>query len=129
MVVIMGLYVKRIQLVGLVLWIDQNTFATGLLEKVFKKKDLPFYTLAQANDFVYLVEDLKPVLIVLDAQTALVQEESFKAQYESSRALRSLPFILIDGDIPYIQNVLGKISRPFDPFQIPEELKKISKLN
>lgn len=125
----MGLYVKRIQFVGLVLWIDQNTFATALLEKVFKKKDLPFYTLTSVEDFVYLVEDLRPVLVVLDAKTALAHENAFKTQYESSEVLRSLPFILIDGDIPFVQNVVGKIHRPLDPFEMPEVLKKISKLN
>ena len=117
---------------NLVLWIDQNTFATSLLEKVFKKKDLPFYTLANAEDFVYLVEDLRPVLVVLDVKTAISHLESFKSQYEASETLRGLPFVLVDGenqDLPMIQNVVGTIARPFDPFEVPAILKNFLSLN
>lgn len=113
---------------GLILWIDQNTFATSLLEKVFKKKELPFYTLANASDFTYLVDDLNPVLIVMDTKTALSHLESFKSQFESSEKLRSLPFVWVDGqshDLDFVKNVVGKIERPFDPFEIPEKLKNI----
>lgn len=128
MVVMTGSLCQRIQAVGLILWIDQNTFATSLLEKVFKKKDLPFYTLSEASDFVYLVDDLNPVLIVVDTKTALSHLESFKTQYEASQKLRSLPFVWVDGeshDLGFVQNVVGKIERPFDPFEIPEKLKNI----
>ncbi len=113
---------------GLVLWIDSNTFATGLLEKVFKKKALPFYTIPNAQDFVYLVEDLKPEVIVLDTKTALDDLDAFKSQYE---ALKGVPFILIDhtNELSFIENVTGQIKRPFDPFQVPQILNQILKAN
>jgi DNA-binding NtrC family response regulator len=117
--------------VGLVLWIDQNTFATGLLEKVFKKKNLPFYTLSNASDFVYLVDDLKPEVIVLDTKTALEYLEQLKTQFAASEALRKLPIILIDEvrELDFIKNLAGHINRPFDPFQVPELLENILKAN
>ena len=113
---------------GLVLWIDQNTFATGLLEKVFKKKALPFYTIPNAQDFVYLVEDLKPEVIVLDTKTAMSDFEAFKRQYES---LKDIPFILVDhkDELPFISKVVGHIHKPFDPFQVPQILNQILKAN
>lgn len=113
---------------GLVLWIDSNTFATGLLEKVFKKKALPFYTIPNAQDFAYLVEDLRPEVIVLDTKTALDALDAFKTQYES---IKQLPFILIDhtDELPFIENVRGQIKRPFDPFQVPQILNQILKAN
>ena len=117
---------------GLILWIDQNTFATGLLEKVFKKKDLPFYTIPSAENFSYLVDDLQPVMIILDGKTALDQKEAFRLQYEQSPAMQKLPFVLVDAegvDLSCIQNVVGEIKRPFDPFEIPERLEKFLKLN
>lgn len=116
---------------GLVLWIDQNTFATALLEKVFKKKNLPFYTLDTAKDFLYLVEDLEPSLIVLDTKTAAESMEAFKTQYESSPKLQALPFILLDesNELTLIKNISGHIRRPFDPFDVPEMLKKILNAN
>lgn len=116
---------------GLVLWIDQNVFATSLLEKVFKKKSLPFYTLAAANDFLYLVEDLRPEAIVLDSKTALAHFDEFKAQYEKSSELQALPFIILDPvpELEFIKNIQGEILRPFDPFDIPQKLRTIFKAN
>jgi DNA-binding NtrC family response regulator len=117
--------------VGLVLWIDQNTFATGLLEKIFKKKNMAFYTIPSAQDFVYLVEDLRPSVIVLDVQTALESLDALKAQYHDSESLKALPFVFIDNvnELDFIQNKKGQITRPFDPFHIPEILETIFKAN
>ena len=115
---------------GLVLWIDQNTFATGLLEKVFKKRNLPFYTLTSVDDFLYLIEDINPKLIVLDGLTAKENLEAFKRQYEVV-SLNKLPFVLLDPDenLDFVKNVLGKIHRPFDPFKIPEILNNLKNAN
>ena len=111
---------------GLVLWIDQNTFATALLEKVFKTQKLEFYTIANAKDFSYLVDDLKPQVLVLDASTVAAELDSFKRQYEASEALKKLPVILIEGseELSFLGNVIGKLERPFDPFQIPEKIQQ-----
>lgn len=117
---------------GLVLWIDQNTFSTSLLEKVFKTQKLEFYTIGSAKDFSYLVDDLRPQVLVLDAATVVSELESFKLQYEASEALKTLPVILIESreeGLGFLANVVGKIERPFDPFQIPEKLKQILSVN
>jgi DNA-binding NtrC family response regulator len=112
---------------GLIFWIDGNTFATTLLEKVFKNQGLSFYTIQTVDDFLYLVEDLKPVVIVLDYPTFLKNKGRFFEQLNSSEMLKNVPFILVDGiggesELP---NVIGEIKRPFDPFEIPNEIKKI----
>jgi hypothetical protein len=109
---------------GLILWIDENTFATGLLEKVFKSRNLPFYTLVEPKDFLYLLDDLKPELLVLDAVTVRKGEDSFLRLYEQSELLRSLPVVVIgaEEDLPFLKNKIGSIARPFDPFQIPDIL-------
>ena len=116
---------------GLVLWIDQNTFATGLLEKVFKKKNLPFYTLSSANDFVYLVDDLKPELLVLDSATGEKYAKDLERQFQESESLRNLPVIFVDEvhGLEFIQNRRGILKRPFDPFQMPQKLEEILKVN
>ncbi len=109
---------------GLILWIDENRFATELLEKVFKSKNLPFYTLAEIKDLIYLINDLKPDLLVLDALTIKNCGEVYFKQYESLEALNSLPVVVIGSreDLPFIKNKIGFISRQFDPFKIPEVL-------
>lgn len=116
---------------GLVLWIDRNTFATGLLEKAFKKKSLSFYSLENAKDFAYLVDDLKPQVLVFDEQTLLTDLESFQAQYSQNALMKSLPVILVDsqGKLEFIQNKIGDLKRPFDPFQIPAIIENLLKKN
>ncbi len=117
---------------GLVLWLDENTFAASLVEKVFKKRDLPFYSLANIDDFSYLVEDLNPEVIVLDQVTALKKSEVFRRQYENSQKMQSVPFIILgeDQDLSFISKRVGSIPKPFEPFQIPMTIMNLmGKLN
>lgn len=113
---------------GLVLWIDQNTFASSLVEKVFKKKGLPFYTISSVNDFLYLINDLNPEVVVIDSLTVLENLGPFKAQYNS---MRKLPVITIDhkSDLDFLENRIGEIKRPFDPFKVPEIISNFLKIN
>jgi hypothetical protein len=112
---------------GLILWIDGNTFASSLIEKVFKKKGLPFYTLAKVDDFAYLIDDLRPVAIVLDAQTAIKHLDVFQKQYEASESLKKTAFIIIDNQpgLDFIQNRIGEIKKPLDPFGVPTVISKM----
>lgn len=109
---------------GLVLWIDQNTFASSLIEKVYRQKNLPFYTIPHARDFSYLVEDLKPSLIVIDASSIRADIEVFRNQYEASETIRSTPFVVIGpwAGLDFIANKKGELPRTLDPFQVPEML-------
>lgn len=111
---------------GLVLWIDVNTFATGLIEKVFKKKNLEFYALSSAKDFAYLIEDLKPALLVIDAKTALDSLERFRAQYEQTSGFAGIPVVILDHQpgLEFIQNRSMHLKRPLDPFEVAEVLNK-----
>lgn len=115
------------QKMGLVLWIDENTFASSLIEKVFRKKNLPFYTIPHAKDFAYLVEDMKPSFIVIDASTIRMDIETFRNQYEASAAIRSTPFLVIGSwaGLEFIQKQMGEIPRDLDPFEVPEMLKNL----
>jgi PleD family two-component response regulator len=113
-----------------VLWIDQNTFASSLIEKVFKKKNLPFYSVASVEDFSYIVNDLSPKVIVVDGATVEANPEAFKAQYMESLKMQQTPFIFLEvsNDLSYIKEKRGEIKRPFDPFNIPDEIDKILSL-
>ena len=116
---------------GLILWIDQNSFATELLEKVFKKKSMPFYSLNHLNDFSYLVDDLRPQLVVLDGETFASNPSGFLEQYAKSQLMQQLPFVLISpkSDFSFLKNKIGEISKPFDPFEIPDLLLKFSTIS
>ena len=116
---------------GLVLWIDHNTFSNGLIERVFKKISLPFYTLPSVEDFSYLVDDLKPVLIVLDADTFSQNSQAFLDQYEKSSYMQALPFIVLDpkSDFSFLKNKIGELKKPIDPFTLPQILSQILSSN
>lgn len=109
---------------GLVLWIDRNTFATNLLTKVFKQKNIPFYVLGNTKDFAYLVDDLKPQYIVIDEETAALGLEDFKEQYQNSELMQKTPFIALGSfkDLDFIAQKHGTLPRTFDPFSIPEKI-------
>jgi len=112
---------------GLVLWIDGNEFSTKLVEKVFKQNGLSFYALSSVSDFAYLIEDLSPSLIVVDAQTALNDKERFLAQYQATQGFKSIPVVIIDpvAGLEFLESRVGQILRPFDPFSIPKQLGKL----
>lgn len=112
---------------SMVFWIDQNNFSNQLLEKVFKKAEYSFYTLTSLNDFSYLVSDLKPQVIVLDFETFLNGKEAFLLQFKENSSLQKTPFIILgEGDIPEI-TILGRVAKPFDPFEIPSKIAEFLK--
>lgn len=114
---------------GLVLWIDENTFASSLFEKAFKKEGKNFYTLASAQDFAYLVSDLDPEVIVIDAGTALKSKESLLAKLASTQDFNGRPIIIIDPrpGLEFIKHKIGEIQRPIDPFKLSVLIEKILK--
>jgi hypothetical protein len=126
----MVLFVKGEGVMELILWIDQNTFASDLLERVFQAKAMPFYTLKSVEDFSYLVDQLDPKVIVLDAETYTKAIEVFHKQFDSSAKMQKIPFILIDpiDGLDFPGQVCGKIERPFDPFLIPQEINRLLNL-
>lgn len=111
---------------GLVFWIDKNAYSTAFVEKVFKKKNLEFYSLLDVSDFGYLIDDLKPAVIVLDEQTALDQREAFQRQFEASEVMQKTPFIIID-ELGQLQGLrkAGNLKRPIDPFEMPKVVEEI----
>lgn len=112
---------------GLILWIDGNTFATELIEKVFKKKKLEFYSLPVASDFAYLISDLNPEVLVLDAQTALNALNEVKLQYEKTSGFYGKPVIILNprAGLDFIKNQIGVLNRPLDPFDMDSKIKKM----
>jgi hypothetical protein len=114
--------------VGLVLWIDQNKVSTILLEKVFKNRGLGFYVLSSVNDFAYLIKELNPSVIVVDAQTAIKDLDIFRSQYEQTEGFWNVPVIVLNfsPELQFIKNLAGEIKHPIDPFSIPDQLNKMT---
>ncbi len=104
-----------------IFWIDKNKFSSDFIEKTFKKKNIPFYSLKEARNFAYLVDDLLPLAIVIDASTVQDTLAEFRSEFENSPRMQSTPFIFIN-EIPELDFVapLGVLRKPLDPFKVPD---------
>jgi hypothetical protein len=116
---------------GLVLWIDENSLSTSLVQRVFKRRGLPFYSLTEIRDFTFLIEDLKPALLVLDAATFQHHKDMILSQYSSSLLMQQIPVVVLGAgeEMGWIRNKAGQILKPFDPFEVPDVLLKILSVN
>jgi hypothetical protein len=111
----------------MVLWIDHNISSTRLIEKAYKSRGMGFYTISSAKDFAYLLDYLRPEIIVLDAQTILDDIDLFKDQYLKSPSMINIPVIIIGEKfgLEFITNRISNLKRPFDPFNIPDTISDI----
>lgn len=111
---------------GLIFWIDENTFATSLIERALKGQGIDFYTVKDAKDFLYLIHDLRPQIIVIDSQTAQKDKDVFKKQFEDSQSFLGAKLVIINDN--GVLDFLGEahhLNRPIDPFKLKEFFSKI----
>ncbi len=82
-----------------------------------KDKHIPFYTHAEAKDFAFLIDDLKPVLIVLDQKTAQENLPLFKQEFEKSVLMKTIPCVVIGtwDDLDFIPKKHAQIELPLKP--------------
>ncbi len=112
---------------GLVLWIDKNEFATSALEKIFQKQGSEIYTINSAQDIQYLIEDLRPEVIVIDVATYLAHEDRVNMFMAASEIMQNTPWILSgtrDIIIPGIQ-VKGRINKPLNVMTVAQDIRSI----
>lgn len=101
------------------------------MEIVFRKKNLPFYSFKDLTNLTYLLEDLKPSIIVLDAATALAQEEELRRVYADTKKFNGVPVALMNHKegLEFIENPIGEIPKPLEPFGLPDLLQKFLSQN
>lgn len=65
--------VKRVQII----FINESKFVCDFVESLCKFKDLACFCLSDTSDFAYLIDDLKPQLVVVDNNVYLGAEDLF----------------------------------------------------
>lgn len=111
---------------GLIFWIDENTFASSLIGKTFKSQGVDFYTIDGVNDFAYLISDLKPQIMVIDASTAQKGLEDLKRQYQETAQFYGAKIVVIgDKTVLSFMEIGSELLRPIDPFSLKEFFAKI----
>lgn len=112
---------------GLVLWIDKNEFATSALEKIFEKQGGSIYTINSAQDIQYLIEDLRPEVIVIDVATYFAHEDRVNMFMAASEVMQQTPWIVAgtrDIQIPGIQ-IKGRVNKPLNVMTVAQDIQKI----
>jgi CheY-like chemotaxis protein len=112
---------------GLVLWIDKNEFATSALEKIFEKQGLSIYTINSPQDIQYLIEDLKPEVIVMDVGTYLANEDRVNMFMAASEVMQNTPWISAgtrELSFPGAQ-MKGHIKKPLNIMTVANDIRKI----
>lgn len=112
---------------GLIFWIDENTFATSLAERALTGQGVDFYTVNSAKDFAYLIVDLKPQTIVIESHTVLKELALFREQYEATQKFFGAKIVLINplAELSFLENTAGTLNVPFNPFTLKEFFSNI----
>ena len=71
----------------LVLYIEKEKFLRQLLEGVFKAKNAKIHTEDGIQDKFYLIEDLKPSIIIVDLETVNENEIQTLYSYQSIKLI------------------------------------------
>jgi hypothetical protein len=108
-----------------IIWIDENPLIGRLVENIGKAEGFKAYHLTDSHlDFSYLINDLNPEVIVID-------EINFKKDgvvIESSlRTCSYKGFIAFIGNDPQNLKTHQCFSKPINPFEVIEILKKAGK--
>ena len=67
-----------------IIYINENRFVCQLVEKLCKQNEIACYTLDQVEDFTYLVNDLRPQLVLVALDTFNSHEQLIKEYLEKS---------------------------------------------
>lgn len=112
---------------SLIFWIDENTFATSLIERALKGQGLDFYSIKDGKDFSYLIKDLKPQIVVVDSVTILKDIDVFKKQFEETQSFLGAKLVVLDfsTELNFLGDKVSHLSRPIDPFKLKEFFSKI----
>ncbi len=97
------------------------------LEKIFNKLSLSLYTINSPQDIQYLIEDLKPEVIVMDVATYLANEDRVNMFMAASELMQTIPWISVGTrEISFPgAKMIGHIKKPLNIMTVPEEIRKI----
>lgn len=67
-----------------ILYINKTKFVCDMVSKLCQRAKIECYTLETTEDFTYLIEDLKPEVIVIEEETFGINEDEFWVQVKKS---------------------------------------------
>ncbi|MFZ4712390.1 MAG: hypothetical protein ACOYL6_01645 [Bacteriovoracaceae bacterium] len=109
-----------------IFFISANEFLALTIKEALKKQGVDCYTLTSSKDCFYLLEDLKPQIIFMDAPLYLTESESLFLGMKERKI--EIPLILAgtEDEKAKVMNgaFLGFLIKPLAPFKIKENLEK-----
>lgn len=67
-----------------ILYINKTKFVCDTVEKICKTASIDCYTLEDCNDFAYLINDLRPLAVIIEDETYNLNRDAFWSQFEES---------------------------------------------
>ena len=67
-----------------ILYINKIRFVCDAVQKTCKRSGIECYTLEDTNDFMYLIDDLKPYAVVIEEDTYNEGADNFWSQIENT---------------------------------------------
>ena len=112
-----------------VFYIEKQKFLREMVEQILVDKGEKAYTLETASDCTYLIEDLKPEVLMLDVATIMPEADEFFATYKEK--FSQIPIVFTgfpeDRDLlgPYEGLCRGFLEKPIKPMEFWDQMEKM----
>ncbi len=115
-----------------VFWIDSSKFVTDVVSATLREENITCYTHGSADNFHFILEDMRPEVLVVDASTLGENTQVFFKTLESGVESSKIPVVLLGNEEElqtlskkYKSQIKGIIKKPLAPMALTNELKKI----
>ncbi len=108
-----------------VFWLDQNKFVCNLIEATLKKEGVSCYTHQTGDGFRYLIEDIKPDLVVIDFQSISHIQEKIDEELSTCTCPVILSLKEEERSLVKLKKNNGSLSKPIEPMILADNLKAL----
>jgi hypothetical protein len=106
-----------------ILFFNEIKFVCDLFDKICQKEHIKSYSSSVLEDFSYLIDDLKPQIIVIEGKTYSSWKADFINYLEQAK-LKPMVILMSESDVYDADSVINvRISGQFNPKTIINELR------
>lgn len=109
--------------------VDANPMLTAWLTLQATRRGERFYHMDKLHEAPFFVQDLRPDVLVIEADTAKASdEEAFVKAIQEHPFIMQLPCIVLGERLPSWAlglSIKGHIAKPIDPSEFPSQVAKL----
>jgi response regulator RpfG family c-di-GMP phosphodiesterase len=97
-----------------IFYVDANPIIIKWLEKAATQTQVRIYTAKSLTESAFVIDDLKPDVLIIDGKLWKEQKEEFEQQLKHYPLVAAIPLITVGEEIGPIKNLshLGHIAKP-----------------